>query len=189
MAKTISPLKAVKKKSPLGRGKLARRQEEMDKSSYTVISESSLKYIEFLTRDTIPLLAVVQKPAKEERPCVRSVNDVYEIMKDMNREACEKIYILHLNRKKCVIAKELIAIGSLSSAIASPREVFKGALLYNSDSIICVHNHPGGDAAPSDEDITFTNRIVAAGKIIGIRLIDHVIIGNNNYHSIINWGV
>lgn len=74
-------------------------------------------------------------------------------------------------------------IGTLNKSIVHPREVFKNAYLLSASTIICVHNHPSGDTIPSKEDIMLTSSLVEIGKLQGINVIDHIIIGNNNYYS------
>ncbi|TJX62511.1 JAB domain-containing protein [Soehngenia saccharolytica] len=95
----------------------------------------------------------------------------------------EYFNIVLLDTKNQVISVENISIGSLNSSIVHPREVFKEAIKKSSNSIILAHNHPSGDVTPSNEDIAITNRLIEAGEIIGIKVIDHIIVGNENYLS------
>jgi DNA repair protein RadC len=88
-----------------------------------------------------------------------------------------------LNTKNQILAIEEISVGSLNSSIVHPREVFNPAIKKSAGSIILVHNHPSGDPTPSREDIDVTARLIEAGKILGIHVLDHIIIGNNNYVS------
>ena len=96
----------------------------------------------------------------------------------------EHLMVLLLNTKNVVIAIETVSIGSLNTSILSPREVFKSAIRKSSASIILVHNHPSGDTNPSMEDIAATERIKECGKILGIELLDHIIIGDLKYISL-----
>lgn len=80
--------------------------------------------------------------------------------------------------------KQTIFIGSLNSSIVHPREIFREAVKRSATSIICAHNHPSGNAAPSPEDIEVTKRLQEAGYIIGIELVDHVIIGDHQFTSL-----
>ena len=73
---------------------------------------------------------------------------------------------------------------SVNASLVTPREVFAEALKYNAVSVVLLHNHPSGDAAPSHNDIAVTDRIVQAGKILGVQVIDHIIIGDNTYTSL-----
>lgn len=106
-------------------------------------------------------------------------------LKDEDREvmAC-----MCLNTKNAIVNISTISIGSLNSSIVHPREVFKIALLSNSASIIVGHNHPSGDTTPSKEDINITHRLKECGKILGVELLDHIIIGDN-YTSLKEKGI
>jgi len=100
---------------------------------------------------------------------------------DYDREA---LVVLTFDTKNKINSITVASIGSLNSSIVHPREVFKTAILSNSASIIIGHNHPSGDPSPSKEDISITSRLKECGKILGIELLDHVIIGDNNYISL-----
>lgn len=89
-----------------------------------------------------------------------------------------------LNAKNNIISIEDIFKGSIDTSIAEPKEIFREALKYPTSAIILAHNHPTGDTTPSIEDIYVTKRIVEAGKILGIRILDHIIIGDNNFFSL-----
>ena len=95
----------------------------------------------------------------------------------------EYFYVLYLDSKKYLIDEKLLFIGTLDKSNVHPREIFKYAYLNSSKSIVLIHNHPSGDTLPSKEDILFTNNILEISKIMGITVIDHLIIGNNNYYS------
>lgn len=90
----------------------------------------------------------------------------------------EYMYMICMNTKNRVIGVFEISHGSVNSSIVSPREIFQKALLANAVSIIVMHNHPSGDPKPSPEDIEVTKRIVEAGKIIGVQVLDHIIVGD-----------
>lgn len=95
----------------------------------------------------------------------------------------ELFYVLYLDNKKNYIDKKLLFIGSINYSIVHPREIFKEAYLLSASFIICIHNHPSGDATPSKEDDILTNKIKEIGIIHGIELVDHLIVGYNNYYS------
>lgn len=95
----------------------------------------------------------------------------------------EEFYVIYLNNKKKYLDRKRLFIGSINSSIAHPREIFKNAYLLSASFIICIHNHPSGDATPSREDIEITKRLKEIGHIHAIELIDHIIIGNDNYYS------
>lgn len=104
-----------------------------------------------------------------------------EFLIDSDRE---KMILVCLDNKNQPTSINTVSVGSLNSSIVHPREVFKVAILSNSASIIVYHNHPLGDATPSNEDINITERLKEAGKILGIELIDHIILGSNDrYYS------
>jgi len=111
---------------------------------------------------------------------------VMEQMKSYNREILKLIL---LNTKNIVIHICDISVGSLNSSIVHPREVFSEAILRHSASIIICHNHPSGDPTPSSEDISITSRLKECGKIIGIDVLDHIIIGDGVYVSLKEKGI
>ncbi|MTI68771.1 MAG: JAB domain-containing protein [Firmicutes bacterium] len=106
------------------------------------------------------------------------------LMDDMKNLKKEYFKIIMLNTKNRIISIEDISVGSLNSSIVHPREVFKSAIKRSSASLILVHNHPSGDPEPSKEDINITKRLVECGKILGIKVLDHIILGNNRYVSL-----
>ena len=109
---------------------------------------------------------------------------IYNYIKDkLKYKKQEYFYVLYLDSKKYLIEDKLLFIGTLDNANVHPREIFKYAYINSSKSIILIHNHPSGDTLPSKEDILFTNNILEISKIMGITVIDHLIIGNNNYYS------
>lgn len=116
---------------------------------------------------------------------IKTPGDAAEfIMEDLRHLKKEYMKLMLLNTKNMVISVKDVSIGSLSSSIVHPREIFVEAIKASSASIIIFHNHPSGDPTPSQEDINITRRIYEAGKVIGIELIDHIIIGDGNYISL-----
>lgn len=121
----------------------------------------------------------------DERYVIRSPEDGAKfVMEDMRFLTQEHFVCLYLNTKNQVLHKQTIFIGSLNASIVHPREVFKEAFRRSAASIICIHNHPSGDPAPSKEDIEVTKRLSECGKIIGIDLLDHLIIGDGKFVSL-----
>jgi DNA repair protein RadC len=119
----------------------------------------------------------------EKRPKINGMDDVVKAVKpmiaDMNKEF---FVVLYLNTKNGIIRQEVISVGSLNTNIVHPREVFRTACMVSASSIIVAHNHPNGDPTPSREDIELTKKLADAGKIMGMDLLDHVIIGHDrNY--------
>lgn len=105
------------------------------------------------------------------------------VMEDMKPLQKEHFNIAILDTKNQIIGIENISIGTLNASIVHPRDVFKVAIKKNANSIILIHNHPSGDPAPSNEDINITKRLIEAGNIIGIKVIDHIIVGNDVFLS------
>jgi DNA repair protein RadC len=100
----------------------------------------------------------------------------------------EHFFSLHLNSKNQLIREVLVSVGSLSSSVVHPREVFTPAVRDSTAAIIFMHNHPSGDPAPSREDRECTQRLVHAGEILGIRVLDHVVLGHDDYYSFADAG-
>nr|WP_300002055.1 DNA repair protein RadC [Tissierella sp.] len=108
------------------------------------------------------------------------VNLVSDEMRFLNKE---HFNIAILDTKNQILSIENISVGTLNASIVHPRDVFHAAINKSANSIILLHNHPSGDPAPSDEDINITSRLVDAGDLIGIKVLDHIIIGDNRYVS------
>jgi DNA repair protein RadC len=119
----------------------------------------------------------------EQRPKINSMDDVVQVVKPMIADPNKEFFVaLYLNIKNGVLKQEVISIGSLNANIVHPREIFKTACMISASSIIVAHNHPSGDPTPSREDIEITKKLFEAGKMMGIELLDHVIIGHDrNY--------
>jgi DNA repair protein RadC len=103
--------------------------------------------------------------------------DIFNQVLDMQNLPNEIFAMICLNTKNKVAGLHIISIGNLNGAIVHPREIFKAAMLNNSAAIIVGHNHPSGDTTPSREDIQITKRLIEAGEILGIEVLDHIIIG------------
>jgi DNA repair protein RadC len=108
--------------------------------------------------------------------------DLLKLEDKIDRER-EHLYIMHLDGRQQVKLVELVVIGTMTEAMIHPREVFRRAVTEGSASIIIAHNHPSGDVTPSDNDLTFTRRLLEAGEILGIPLLDHVIFTLDKYYS------
>lgn len=120
-----------------------------------------------------------------DRYVIRTPEDVSRfVMEEMRFLSQENFVCLYLNTKNQVLHKQTVFIGSLNASIVHPREVFKEALRRSAASLICLHNHPSGDPTPSREDIEVTHRLAQVGKLIGIELLDHVIIGDRTFVSL-----
>ncbi len=107
-------------------------------------------------------------------------------MEDMRFLNKEVVRIAMLDVHNCLIGKQDISIGGISEAGAHPREVFAPAIRKGAAGIILAHNHPSGDCTPSKGDISSTKQIVASGRVLGIQVLDHLVIGNNCYTSLLD---
>ena len=126
----------------------------------------------------------------EKKYIISKPEDIYNLVKDdMKYFEQEHFRILMLNTKNIVINIKDIFIGASDSSVIETRKVFKEALKYNAKNITICHNHPSGDPDPSKEDVNISLRIKEAGKIIGIDLLDHIIIGDNRFISLKYKGV
>jgi len=116
-------------------------------------------------------------------PIVRTVNDVVLQVGYTRDKTREHFIAIYLNARNELIFRKHIFIGTLNASLVHPREIFKEALEHNAASIILVHNHPSGDPAPSEDDLEITKKIIEAGKIMGIDILDHIIISKNKILS------
>ena len=117
------------------------------------------------------------------RQLIRGPEDVFKYAEEMSGLVKENFRGLYLNPKNYIIHDEVISIGHLTASLVHPREVFKPAIEYSAAGLIVIHNHPSGDPDPSVQDKEITEMLVAAGKTLGIPLLDHIIIGNGRYYS------
>jgi DNA repair protein RadC len=133
------------------------------------IKEEITNYLQPLSRFTSPL-------------------QIFQIFSFLNRETKEYFISVHLDGKNRIICMDTVSVGSLNQSIVHPREVFKTALLSSAAAIILIHNHPSGDPTPSREDREITRRLKESGDLLGIRVLDHIIIGES-YFSFIEMGL
>jgi len=108
--------------------------------------------------------------------------------KDIASLAQESFHVITLNQKNKIIDRYLVSLGSLTATLVHPREVLRPAILDAAAAICVIHNHPSGDPTPSADDVAITTRIKDACVLMGIRLLDHVIIGNERYYSFVDEG-
>ena len=121
---------------------------------------------------------------QKEKVLLNSSKKIYEYFKNIFIEEYQEcFYALYLDTKSKLISYKLLFKGTINSSCVHPREVFKNAFLESAYSIIVIHNHPSGDPTPSKEDIKVTETLMQIGKIMAIPVVDHIIIGNNQYYS------
>lgn len=113
-----------------------------------------------------------------------TAQDVWIALQDIRDHKKEHFVIFFLDTRNQEIRRETISIGTLNANLVHPREVFEPAILHAAAHVIVSHNHPSGNPEPSDEDKKITNRLVEAGKILGIALLDHVIVAQSGYYSL-----
>lgn len=127
---------------------------------------------------------LTEKIINKEITSINSCEDVFNLMKNKFIDTKkEHFYAILLDTKNVIISKELISTGDLNSSIVNPRECFISAVKKSANSVIFVHNHPSGNPNPSCNDKEITQRLVKAGEILDIKVLDHIIIGNNKYFS------
>ncbi|CAG7655340.1 DNA repair protein RadC [Paenibacillus allorhizosphaerae] len=130
------------------------------------------------------------RSALNDTVTIRSPQDVATLLsEDLRYLQKEHFVCLFLNTKNHVVGQETLSMGSLNASIVHPREIFRAAIKRSSASIVCAHNHPSGDPTPSPEDIQITKRLVQAGDIIGIEVLDHVVIGDQKFVSLKELGL
>lgn len=117
-------------------------------------------------------------------PLISCPAEVVPLLAEIKDQRREHFLCLYLNARNQVVNKEVISIGSLSASIVHPREVFRVALHHAVASIILAHNHPSGDVSPSKDDLELTRRLVKAGQLMGIEVLDHLIIGADEFISL-----
>lgn len=132
-------------------------------------------------------IAEIQKRINQSKAPIKKISfakDVFEYFREkLKNEKQEHFYTLMLNSQNSIIGEHLISKGILDASILHPREVFKPAIKDSASKIILVHNHPSGDQSPSPEDLEITQKIMKAGEELGIKVLDHVIIGKEGFWS------
>ncbi len=130
-----------------------------------------------------------QAEAPQQRPQISSSYDAYSIIGPLLEDIPhEEFWIILLNRRNEVISKEKISSGGVSATVVDSKLVFKPVISRLASSIILVHNHPSGRISPSNEDIALTKKLKEAGKLLDIKILDHLIIGNRQYYSFLDEG-
>jgi len=118
-------------------------------------------------------------------PEIRGPDDVARLVgRKLRKESREHFLVLLLNARHEVMGQETVSIGSLNASIVHPREVFRPAVVVAAAATVLVHNHPSGDPEPSEEDLAITKRLVEAGELLGISVLDHVIVAGRGVVSL-----
>ena len=122
--------------------------------------------------------------SKQNGKPIKTAKDVFDYCSPkLSGVDKEHFMILHLDTRNKIIKDEIVSVGTLNSSLIHPREVFKSAIKESANAIILVHNHPSGDAEPSEEDKKITDILFKAGELLSIKVLDHVIIGKDSWHS------
>lgn len=130
------------------------------------------------------MLARMNLSVVQERFTIRSPNDAYEYLRDMEHLTQEHFVVLGLNTKNQILFRQTVFIGSLNACIVHPSPIFQLLIKRNCASAIVAHNHPSGNPAPSQEDIQVTKRLMEAGEVMGVEILDHLIVGTDTYISL-----
>lgn len=123
---------------------------------------------------------------KETEPSdpIRTPKDIHKLMAEyLTNSPQEQMWVLILNARNQVIGMNMVALGTANASLVHPRETFRAAILMNGVSIILVHNHPSGDPEPSNDDRELTQRMIKAGELMGIDVLDHVIVAGEKLYS------
>jgi len=115
--------------------------------------------------------------------------DVHAVARDLELARREHFVAFYLDARNRVLSRETVSVGTLSASIVHPREVFAPAIERRAASIVLAHNHPSGDPEPSDDDLALTRRLVQAGILLGIEVLDHLVIGHGGYVSLKSRGL
>jgi len=126
---------------------------------------------------------------RERLFCISSPAEAYSFFSHLGFEEEEQLWALLLNRKNGIIGRELVALGGISRVPVDPRDLFRAAVRRNAAALILAHNHPSGDPSPSPEDISLTRRLVEAGKLLGVEVLDHLVVVAGGYVSMRAKGV
>lgn len=130
------------------------------------------------------------RETRAERPRIQGPADVYELCAPALRDLTqEEFHVLLLNVQHAVLREIVITRGTLDASVVHPREVFRAAISESAAAVVLVHNHPSGDPTPSREDREVTDQLAAAGRLIGISVLDHVIVGDGRYVSFVEMGL
>ncbi len=148
---------------------------------YTTTAKSEAEARQKATEDLKIEGEIKVKPVLEK---ANSSEEVYRSLKSFTNKDKEYALIVCLDTRNQIIKKQVLSIGILNASLVHPREVLREAIKNNANSFIIAHNHPSGDTEPSDADIEMTKRLAAAGRLMGIELADHIVIGKYGYTSL-----
>jgi DNA repair protein RadC len=166
--------------------------KEVTMTIESLFEESDFQPIRFkIIRPVYEVLTVGDKAAEyfQDAGTFTSSAEVSKRFESLSKETREHFMALHMDSKNKLLCLDLISTGSLNASIVHPREVLKSCLLSSAAALILVHNHPSGDPAPSREDREITTRLKEASELLGLRLLDHIIIGDQRHFSFADHGL
>jgi DNA repair protein RadC len=143
------------------------------------------KKVDIITLKVVRESSLLYKPRKIQGP-----EDAFELIRSFLEDADREMFtVIYLNTKNEPTAIHTVSVGTLNSSLVHPREVFKAAVMVNAASLILAHNHPSNDVQPSREDIEITRKLVDAGNILGVQVLDHIVVGSGRFRSMKNAGI
>ena len=146
----------------------------------------TIKEFQLLVKDAPVVPAEIQPFVGIQFRCS---GDIYRAFRELATMPVESFLVVHLDSKNRMVGMTTCSIGSMTSSLVHPRDIFRPAIANMTAGLIFIHNHPSGDPAPSDEDIQITKRLCEVGKLIGIKCLDHIIIGSGRYYSFADQGL
>ena len=158
--------------------------KELSNISYNTLS--NIKGIGSVKAVTILAALEIGKRIEKDNNIIKikNTNDIYNYVRyELENNIQEKFLCIYLNSNNNIITSKVLFIGTVDCSNIYPRDIFREAVRNNASGIIMVHNHPSGNTSPSLADVDLTNKIINLGKQLGIKVLDHVIIGDNNYYS------
>lgn len=153
--------------------------------SLTIEQLTSIKGVSDATASKLVALFELSSRKLKTETTITGTDDAAKLVPELREAKQEHLVVLSLDGANRLVAKRTVSIGTLNASLAHPREVFADPISDRAASIILIHNHPSGELKPSKADINVTDRLREAGKLLGIDLIDHLIIGKNSHKSII----
>ncbi len=158
----------------------------MATSSLNQTNHYTIKEFQLLVKDAPVVPAEIQPFVGIQFRCS---NDIYRTFEGLASLPVETFLVVHLDSKNRMVGMTTCSIGIMTSSLVHPREVFRTAIANMTAGLIFIHNHPSGDPAPSKEDLDITRRLCEVGELIGIRCLDHIIIGQGPYFSFADQGL
>ena len=154
--------------------------------SLTQTNHYSIKEFQLLVKDSPVVPAAIQPFVGIQFRCSA---DIFRAFKELASMPVESFLVVHLDGKNRMVGMTTCSIGSMTASLVHPRDVFRPAIANMTAGLIFIHNHPSGDPEPSKEDLDITRRLCEVGKLIGIKCLDHIVIGSTSYFSFADQGL